>query len=127
MQQLKLLIRVITWSNVKGIGYEVDPRHVEIINKQVSLDNAKPVTTLGIKEDDKTTTDAEDPLDEEQTTECRTLVARCNHLSFDRPDIAFAVKELTRNMSGPRKGAWVRLKRLGRYLLGRPRFQQWFE
>ena len=30
-------------------------------------------------------------------------------------------------MSDPRRGDWIRLKRLGRYLLGSPRLQQWFE
>ena len=127
LQQVKILNRVIIWDNENGIGYEVDPRHVEIIIQQFSLDNAKPVVTFGTKEDGKTTVDAEDPLDEGPATKYRALVARCNYLCFDRPDIALAVKELARNMSAPRNGDWVRFKRLGRYLIGRRRLQQWFE
>lgn len=31
-KQIKVLNRVITWDNAKGLIYEADPRHVEIIN-----------------------------------------------------------------------------------------------
>ena len=71
--------------------------------------------------------DQDEPLDEEQTTRYRAFVARCNHLSFDRPDIAFAVEELAGSMASPKRGDWSRFKRLGRYLVGRARLQQWFE
>ncbi len=49
------------------------------------------------------------------------MVARANFLSADRPDISFAVKELCRAMSKPTQLDWDALKRLGRYLLGKPR------
>ena len=42
----------------------------------------------------------------------------------DRLDIAFAVKELARSMAKPTRGDWQKLKRLGRYLLDKPRMQQ---
>ena len=44
----------------------------------------------------------------------------------DRPDIAYSVKEFARHMSSPSKGNWQQLKRLGRYLKGKPRVQQMF-
>ena len=126
LQQVMILNRVVAWNKRKGIGYEADPRHVEIINQQLVFEHAKLVATLSTREEGRTTSDAEDPSDEEQDTKYRALVARCNHLSPDRPDIASAAKELARNMSSPRRGDWIRLKRLGRYLVGKPRFQQWF-
>ena len=104
LQQEKIPNKVVTWSKDKGIGYEANPRHVEIIDKQLVLENAKPVTTLGAKEEGRTTIDAEEQLDEEQSTKYRAIVERCNHQSPDKPDIAFAVKELARNMASPRKG-----------------------
>ena len=64
-------------------------------------------------EEGRTTADNEEPLGEEQATKYRAFVARCNYLTLDRRDIAFAVTELVRNMFPPRKGDWVRLKRLG--------------
>ena len=47
-------------------------------------------------------------------------------MAFDRLDIAFNVKELARSTAMPKIGDWVRLKRFGRYLKGRPRLQQTF-
>ena len=47
-------------------------------------------------------------------------MARLNYLAPGRPDLAYAVKELARSMSTPTNGDWLRLKRLSRYLKGRP-------
>ena len=61
------------------------------------------------------------PLPSCDATIYRALVARANYLSQDRLDIAFAVKELCRQMASPRVCDWNALKRLGRYLVSRPR------
>ena len=58
---------------------------------------------------------------------CRTLVARANYISIDRPDIAFAVKELCRIMSKPTEREWNHLLRLGKFLNCRKRAVQLFE
>lgn len=127
LKQAKILNRIVAWDEKQGLSYEADPRHAEIIKQQLVLEEAKAVTTPGTKEEGRTATDHEQPLDEEQATKYRALTARCNYLSPDRPDVAFAVQELARNMANPRRGDWTRLKRLGRYLVGSPRLQQWFE
>ena len=57
----------------------------------------------------------------EDATRFRGVVARCNYLAFDRPDIQFATKEICREMSKPTTGSLRRLKRLGQYLKGKPR------
>ena len=49
------------------------------------------------------------------------MAARANFLASDRPDTAFAVKELCRGMSAPTTRDSEALKRLSRYLLGQPR------
>ena len=51
----------------------------------------------------------------------RALAARANFLAQDRPDIAFASKELCREFSVPNRNSFVRLKRLVRYLVGSQR------
>ena len=127
LKQVKILNRIVTWDEKRGLGYEADPRHAELIKQQLALDEAKPVSTPGTKEEGRTTTDHEEPLDEDQATRYRAFTARCNYLSPDRPDVSFAVKELARNMANPRRGDWIRLKRLGRYFVGNTRLQQWFE
>ena len=40
-------------------------------------------------------------LDREAIRDYRSATARCNYLAADRPDIAFATKELCRAMSAP--------------------------
>ena len=54
-------------------------------------------------------------------TQYRALVAGANYLSQDRGDIQFAVKELARIMRSPDYRDRIAPKRLGRYLLGKPR------
>ena len=123
LKQVKILNRIVTWDEKRGLSYEADPRHVEIIKQQLTLEEAKAVSTPGTKEEDRIAADQDEPLDEDQATRYRALTARCNYLSPDRPDVSFAVKELARNMASPKKGDWTRPKRLGRHLVGHPRPQ----
>ena len=53
-------------------------------------------------------------------------MARANYLAQDGSDIQYAVKELSRTMSDPTVGYWEKLKRLGRYLVGRTRRFNYF-
>lgn len=89
----------------------------------MSLKDAKPVTTPGTKEEGRTQPGCENKFNNSDSTRYRAIVARCNYLFPDKPDIAYVVKELARKMSEPTEGDWQRLKRLGRYLKGKPRLQ----
>ena len=60
-------------------------------------------------------------LTKEEAFAFRSIGARANYLSQDRPDIAYAVKEVCRSMSSPTIGSMKALKRLGRYLIKHPR------
>ena len=53
-------------------------------------------------------------LGPEEATNYRSIAARANYLSADRPDMMYAVKELCRGMAKPTRGHWLKLKRLGR-------------
>ena len=64
-------------------------------------------------------------LDEQESTNYRQLAARANYLAMDRPDVGYATKELCRHLSAPTKDSVEALKRLVRYLVGRPRLV-WF-
>ena len=119
--------RVVGWDNVKGLVFEADPRHTEIIIEQLNLKGAKPVSTPGTKEEGNTTQDCQSELSEQQASQYRAITARCNYITPERPDIAYTVKELSRKMAKPTVGDWQRLKRLGRYLLGKPRLQQIYQ
>ena len=113
------LNRVIRWCD-DGLEYEADPRQVEKLVQELELEGAKSCVTPGVKplaeqfEEDKL-------LDASRHTNFRALAARANYLSADRPDCQYAAKEICRWMSAPTELSLAALKRLGRYLLGRPR------
>ena len=124
VQQLKILNRIICWDGNKGITYEADPRHVELIVEQLKLGDAKIVTTPGTKDEGNNQEDSETKCGNEEASQYRALVARCNYLGPDFPDIAYRAKESARGMAEPTRANWAQLKRLGRYLKGKPRVQQ---
>ena len=106
----------------RGITYEADQRHVEIIRRDLGLGGKVRHTPYPY--DKPTSEEINGPtpeLDPRGATLYRAVVARANYLSQDRSDIRYAVKELSRSMSAPREGDLSRLKRLGRYLVQNPR------
>ena len=123
-RQVKTLNRIVTRDDSNGLSYEADPRHAEIVIEQLKLQDPKVVTTPGARDEGRTTPNNEDMLNEKEATKYRAIVARLNYLLPDRPDLAYAVKELARSMSSPANGDWIRLKRLARYIKGRLRMVQ---
>ena len=119
------LNRVIRWPE-KGIGYEEDPRHVEIILK-LDIEACKPFVTQGAtdegtaKEGDAEHAQVKTKFGGDKLFAYRAFVARANYLAPDRPDIAFAVGELARGMSSHTACDWQRLNGSARCLKGRPR------
>ena len=118
-KEIKILNRVIRYTE-NALEYEAVPRHHEIIIDELHLRGAKGVTSPGIKELPEEEGDNQ-PLRQQQTTKYRAIVARCNFLALDRGDIMFAAKECSRTMSAPCQKDWRRLKRIGRYLIHKPR------
>ena len=114
----RLLNRVLRYTE-EGWEYEPDQRHAELMVKELGLEEAKSAATPGEKLKDSEMDDAE--LDARRATQYRQIAARANYLAMDRPDIMYAVKEICRCMSKPTGSAWAKLKRLGRYLIGRER------
>ena len=60
-------------------------------------------------------------LDAEQAWSYRAIAARLNYISPDRPDIGYAVKEAAQHMSKPRSSDFQKLRKIGRYLVGKSR------
>ena len=105
-----------------GLEYEADPRQVERLLEELDLDGegVKGVVTPGLKVQSHQAK-AEKEIPESEHTRFRGLAARANFLSADRPDIIFAAKEICRFMANPTGLSVEALKRMGRYLSGRPR------
>ena len=56
-----------------------------------------------------------------EDTKFGAVAARLNYIAADMPDIQFSCKEACREMSAPTAQSWASIKRIGRYLVGRPR------
>ena len=81
-----MLNRRIQWT-ARGIDYEADARHRQVIIKELGLEDCKPVTTpYGPQEQGCLQDQGELPSGTE-ATRFRAIVARLNYLAADRPDI----------------------------------------
>ncbi len=89
--------------------------------KDTRLTDSKPNMIPGTRED---RSEGGAALEGEQIEIYRSVVARANYISQGRPDVRYATKELCRRMAGPTTADWSSLKRLCRYLKGRPRMTQ---
>ena len=119
-KEVTILNRCVSWTK-NGIIYEADPRHVEILVNELGLHEAKPSSTPGTKMVLKESDD--DPhLDQSKATKFRQLIARCNFLCQDRPDIQYACKEAARGMANPKQSDWVKMLKIAKYLKGKPRY-----
>jgi hypothetical protein len=94
---------------------EADSEHLP---KMFGLEGCDIMSTPGSRE---RVSEEEWDLNSRDASLFRSIVARGNYLSQDRADIRFAVKELCQKMSKPSNVDMIRLKRLCRYLAGRPR------
>ena len=65
--------------------------------------------------------EGEEKLVGRDVTTFRALAARANYLALDRPDIQYSVKEICRGMANPARSDLLKMRRLARYLIGRPR------
>merc|ERR1712086_591259 len=59
-----------------------------------------------------------DELDLERAGIYKSCVGKLLFAAKDRPDLAFAVKELSRDLKNPLERSWRKMKRCGRYVAG---------
>ena len=120
-----VLNRLLTWTP-RGIEYECDPRHAQLVLKDYGIAKGK-VTTPIVKEppDDKDKPDPKIPADE--ISFYRSATMRLNYAGQDRPDLAYVCRELAKGMSEPTERHVTMLKRCARYLALRPRVVQLFK
>ena len=100
-ESIKALNRRFHWGQ-RGIVCQLYPRHVDVLVKDLGLDQGNSVQTSaahGLTEEEPA------PLDQVQHSKYRSQVARCWFLSQDRADRTFIVNELCQRMSNPRNRA----------------------
>ena len=118
-ESIKTLNRRLHWGK-EGIVNQHDPRHVDVLVKELGLENGNTVQTpaapMAAEEEES------ELLDQVQYHRYRSQVARCLFLIQDRADITFIENELCQTMSNPTQLSLAKLKRLTRYL---KRERQW--
>ena len=124
MSELRVLNRVLRWT-AKGIAYEADPRHAEILMAGL-LGASRPATTPGTAqkggaEEEEGEAGDQTPLKGDEVGLFRSYAARANYLAMDRPELAYPAKELCRRMKEPVKGDLRTLRRIAQYLANTPR------
>jgi hypothetical protein len=128
-RELTVLNRILrTVPEERRVEMEADPRHAELAIKDLGLTSAKSVATPRIKRKaEEVLADEETPLlISSHATQYRSACMRMAYLAQDRSDLSEAVKSSARNMKEPRVGHMTQLKRIARYLIGRPRCVQEF-
>lgn len=116
LKDVSILNRLVSFED-SHTTYEADPRHVQILLRELGVAGAKPVSSPGVAQQSFENKE----LSAEDTKMYRSLTMRAAYLSMDRPDIIYSVKEAARDMSRPTESSWLKLKRLARYLIGKPR------
>ena len=99
-----------------GWEYEGDPKHILRLLDIFGMQDAKTVTSPGIKEQVLESDD--NLLNKEDRSLCRTGVGFLLYAASDRIDLRYAVKDLMRDVSAPAELSMRRLRRIIRYTSG---------
>ena len=133
-QEVGFLNGRITWT-AKRVAYEADSKHVGIVLNDLEMKDCKsvgaPMSPEDLKEaasviDENGETDEGEYMDAASASTYRSIAARMNYLAMGRTDLQQACRCICAYMSRPLKKCCQLLKRMARYLKGRPRCVQLF-
>ena len=93
--------------------YQHDPRHVDVLVKDLGLEQGNSVQTPTTRD---VTAEEPEPSDQVQHSRYRSQVARCLFFIQHRADVTFIVNELCQRMSNPAQQGLAKLKMLVRYV-----------
>ena len=117
--EIIMLNRRVQWTEA-SIRISPDPRHVKDIIEELGLEGAKLADTpMIVSQSSKKDSDSR-ALSMRDATLYRRLVAKLNFLAVDRPDVLYAASTMGSQASNPKDADMVRLKRVERFLIGRP-------
>ena len=121
---MRVLNRILRITD-KGVEYEADQRHAELVIKQLDLEKANGVLTPVDDEVENKLMDdqgrnMQDVCDGDYAALYKLVATQLNYLSLDRPDCQFSIKEVCRRMADPTWRDIARLKMFGIYLVTRP-------
>ena len=102
--------------NGDSIDVCMSQKYIDTILDLYGMKDAKPVATTGTVTINKTVPDT--PLSPEEHKVYRTAVGKLLWLALVRGDIAYATKELSRDVTAPTMQSAAKCKHLLRYLIG---------
>ena len=111
-----MLGRILEWKE-HGVDVEADPKHVELILKEMGMEECKGSDVVGRTRLDD---DEEGKLLPQDARRFRSIAARCNFIAADRIDIQLC-KEVCRRMSASCESDWKMLKSVARHVKSYPR------
>jgi hypothetical protein len=114
-----VLKREIGWST-EGFTWSGDTSHTGKILKTLAMEDCKEAPTPGTKATGHQR-DALDALGRDEASVFRSGAGSALYVSIDRYDIQYACKVIMKDMATPTIGGMAKLKRLARYLKGRPK------
>ena len=130
-KEMTILNRKLCWHEGVGISNEAGRKHAEAIIRGTGASNLTSLKITMSKENKEDVRDKKDDIVENrklgklgmkeqpligqilspaETTRYRALAATANFIAFDRGDIVYCAKELTRHMATPSGSRIVRLR-----------------
>ena len=102
-----------------GDFFEVSlkPEYITTLLKETKMEASNPASTPGTATLKQSTND-DAPLDAQEHADYRRAVGKLQWLTYTRPDISFATKELARDLQQPTQQSLRKVKHLLRYLRG---------
>ena len=112
---VRILNRIVSVGE-KGIEYEADQRHAEIVMRDLGVhEGSKGLSTPGSSQEGRSDQGGHGEKGEfPGDSVYRAVAARSNYLGQDRPDMQFAAKEISRCTSAPKPCDWRSAKHLAR-------------
>ena len=115
--------------DMSAIGNERRKLKQVIDKAQVEEDATSEHLAFEIEIDGRATEELNHKIKKQDYTECslqeckmyRSIVMKLNYLAMDRPELQWSVRRCAKKMVSPNDEDMERLKRIGRYLKGKPR------
>ena len=113
-----ILGRIVRWREW-GLEFEADRRHRIFLMEHFGFSEESGASGVNGDRERKEEKGEEEEMGMGEATKFRGLAARMNFVAQDSLDLQYPAKEVAREMARPRVGAWKRLKKAVRYMLGR--------
>ena len=110
----------------RGDHYEIslNDDYTTTLLTEMGLQNCKPAPAPGTSALKTATADHEQALSQEEHAQFRRAVGKLQWMTYTRPDISYATKELARSLQQPTTADQQKLKHLLRYIKGTRHYKQ---